>query len=1028
MSVLYEFLDCELDESRYQLRRQGQPVELEPKVFEVLAYLIRARDRVVSKRELLDRLWPDRIVGEWSLTRCISLARKAVHDNPSRQSIIQTVYGRGYRFVAEVTDRTSAGTVAGSASISEVSIAPVAPDDPFVGRSAELAEVGLALDSALAGRGRLVFLLGENGIGKSRLAQEVASIASEAGAVARLGQCWEVEGTPAFYPWMQIVCDEARSRGGRATRLLMGRRAAEITRVVPDLHEILDDLAEAPALEPLQERFRVFEAITYFLKRSAKERPLVLLLDDLQRADIGSLRLLEFLSREIFDSRILMICSYREAELNTSAERARMVAELSRSGSAQQFRLGGLTVADVRAFAAQLPGPPASEDLVAVLHRHTGGNPFFLKQMLPLVAGDAENSWLDPDHEVRLPEGMRQATLRQLDGLSEDCRTALIEASVMGCRFDSATLARASMMDEAKLREYFDEAERAGIVIVDREDPGRFEFAHGIVRDTLYADLAASERSASHCRLGEAIEGMVSPGEGGRVAELARHFAEAAASGGEKKAFDYAIAAGRWSTDGGAFEEACRFLSSALHLAERIESVDEGQQCDLLLDLGDAQMHSRDVSSARDTLQRASVLARRLEDPERLARVALGVSNSYMPLARAIVDERIVSLLEEALEALDEGDSSLRALTLSSLAGSLYWSGVPQRVAQLVEEALEMARRLDDPPTLLFTLSVALITNLGPDLIEHSIDLAEEAVRLGEQVGVKREYLDARVQRMIALFSTGEFETFDLELRKLVSLTSDMCAPEAHEFIPFFEATRAIMSGRFEAAEGFVDELLARSRRMQDEVGNTGFGMQVLSLRGLQGASEEYVEVARNLAEHHTSVPLFRCALARGYCDLDQPGLARGEVDRLAARDFTGIYKNISWLCEMALLAETCALLGDEPRCLALYEILSPYAHRYVTSGAVLYMGSVQRYLGVLATVLRRFNIASGHFLAAEEMESLAGARPWMAWAQNERARMLMIRNRDGDRLEAEALAARALGTARDLGMRSLERRVLSIS
>jgi len=190
----HAFGDFELDESLYELRRDGAPIKLEPKVFDVLRYLVDHHERVVSKDELLEQLWPGEFVSESVLPRCIVAVRKALGDDPAAPRFIQTIHGRGYRFVAAVRPAPG-GQVAVGATPGEVAEEPRV----FVGREDAMAHLRSAVDQAFAGRGQLVLLLGEPGIGKTRTAEELAEVAARRGALVATGRCHEGEGAVREY-------------------------------------------------------------------------------------------------------------------------------------------------------------------------------------------------------------------------------------------------------------------------------------------------------------------------------------------------------------------------------------------------------------------------------------------------------------------------------------------------------------------------------------------------------------------------------------------------------------------------------------------------------------------------------------------------------------------------------------------------------------------------------------------------------------------------------------------------------------
>jgi DNA-binding winged helix-turn-helix (wHTH) protein/tetratricopeptide (TPR) repeat protein len=1016
--MVYTFGEYELDADRYQLRWRGDELELEPKVFEVLAYLLEQRDRVVPKMELLEKLWPDQIVGEWSLTRCISVARKALQDSPSEQRVIRTLYGRGYRFVADAQAGERATAPSGGSSAD-------ADSPPLVGRDRALGELRGGLDSIERSRGRVFLITGETGIGKTRLVDELAALAEERGATVRVGHCWETEGAPAYWPWLQILRADARARGVDELRALMGSDAGEILRLIPELRDEIGDVAPAAPLEPRQARFRLFDAVSRLVKRSAGEGPLVLVLEDLHRADGPSLRLFEFLARDISGASILLIGTYRDEDLGRDSSRGRIIGELSRASSAQYLPLEGLTPNEVARFVEQATGEPPEEAVTRALHQQTAGNPFFLHQVVPALASDGLLVGVDPNQplDLALPRGVRQAILRQLDGLSEAARELLEVAAVQGQRYSLGVLEQATGLESSDLLEALGELQRRGIAIEHPERPGRFRFAHALIRDTLYAELTPSRRAAAHRGLGEALEAVHGEEQSPHYAELAHHFSEARSVGGAKKALDYAIGAGRWARDRLAYEEASRYFERAIDLLELQDESDEPLRCDLLLELGEAQLRATDVSAARSSLQRAAELARGLNEPERLARAACAIGQTQGPFVKGAVDPQVVTMLEAALARLPRHDSALRARTLASLVLAEYWDYERiERSTQLCEEALAMARRVGDSNTLLFVLSAVISSRWGPDFVEERAELAGEAIRLGESAGVKEEVLDARVLRLTAWFELVKMDAVDAELAEISRLTSELHQTEADEYLPWFKSARAIMVGDFDQGEELAGEFLDHAQRRGDQTGLLSFALQFTLLRWIQGRGDEIHDVVVDLCERHPAVPTFRAMLARVLCDLGRFGEARREVERIWPEGGPGLPKKLGWTTTMALLAETVVLLGDQNRAAALYREIAPYSRRHFTAGGAAYLGSVPRFLGMLAGELGHWDMAERHFDLALDMEGRMGARPSQVWTRYHYARML--RRRGDQENRAHELTEAALAGSRELGLSSLSERI----
>ena len=241
---------------------------------------------------------------------------------------------------------------------------------PFVGRAGELAALTADLDAAVGGRGGVVLVAGEPGIGKTRLAEELAARATARGAVVLWGRCWEGAGAPSFWPWVQVVRGyvQVQADDPASLRHDLGAGAADIAQLVPAVHDCIPDLPAPPPLEPEAARFRLFDSLAGFLRTAAARRPLLLVLDDLHWADVPSLALLRFMSRELEGTGPLVVGSYRPSEVGQGHPLLAAVADLTR-GQHRWLLLGGLGQRDVASFVAMVAGAEPSEELAAEVYR-----------------------------------------------------------------------------------------------------------------------------------------------------------------------------------------------------------------------------------------------------------------------------------------------------------------------------------------------------------------------------------------------------------------------------------------------------------------------------------------------------------------------------------------------------------------------------------------------------------------------------------------------------------------------------------
>jgi len=1025
--VIYAFGEFELDLRLFELRCDAEPVPVQPKVLDLLAYLLRNHQRVVSKQELLEKVWPNEVVSETALTHAVMEARRAVRDDGSRQHLIQTVRRRGYRFIGAVEERADptaarSGKAGGTRRPSQSAV----ERELFVGRERALGRLREDLWEAFGERSRVVLLVGEPGIGKTRTAEELAAEARSSGAETLVGRCVEGEGAPAYWPWVQIVRRFLAGRTRGALEPLLGTRAAVIAQAIPEVAEKLGDIEPPPELEPAQARFRLFDSLTAFLKNAARERPLVLVLDDLNRADRSSLLLLQFLARELRDSRILIVGTYRDTELARDPALARVLGEIVREDPSRSLQLDGLERSEVASFLEQATGRPAPQSLVTSLWEQTGGNPFFLRQVVHLLEDegrleqpDEESSW-----EVPLSQGVREAIRRHLDVLSDACRAALSVAAVVGREFPLAALTAASDTPSEELLERLGEAVRARVVSEVAEGVGHFRFSHSLIRETLYGELPAAERVQLHRRVGEALAVIYGASPEPHLAELAHHFVQAAPGGGASLAIEYSVRAAQRATAQLAYEAAVAHYERALG-ALPFAPPDERRRCELLIALGAAHWRAAEGERARERYLSAAEVARALGEPELLARATLGFGVWDQD---DIVDEVLVRLLAESLELLDDEDSALRARVMGRLARELRFTAPWQRLESLSHGGVDMARRVRDSAALAESLVARHWALWGPENTEDRFAAAVEIVQLAEEIDDPVLALQGRQFRLADLLELGDIPAVDAEIDAIAWLSDELQRPQHQWFALVFRTMRAHMNGHFEEGEQLASRAHAIGERVHRETAVGWYGVQTAALQRAQGRLEEAAAALQIFRKQFPWVPTWRCELCLTLALLGREAQARAEFDQLASRDFRDLRPDLTWLVSIAFLAEACSLLGDAPRAEALYELMLPHAARTVSvSPGVACYGSAARYLGLLATTLERWDDASAQFEAAFAANSSMGARPYVAATQLDWARMLAARGHRGDREVAIEHVSQALATASELGMAPLVARARAL-
>ncbi|HEY3817715.1 MAG TPA: AAA family ATPase [Polyangiaceae bacterium] len=647
-ATVYAFGDFELDAPLFELRRAGDKVRIEPKVLDLLLVLVRSRDRIVQKSEILETLWPGVTVSEASIWRVVLEARRALGD--AEQRTIVTVRGRGFRFAANVTESPAAAREAPTHAPTLTQTQAAAPDRSFVGREAALAAVGARLTEAMPGRGSLVWLSGEAGIGKTRMADEIAQMARGRGATVLTAHAHLGIEVPPLQLWADLVRKHTRDRSDDASKQLLAA-AGPLLR------------GEEPK-EP-GELFALFEAVSRSFADPSRERPLVVVIDDLHAADEPSLRLLELLAREVRHNAWLIAATYRDGAVPPDG-RGHALGGLIASTGSLAIPLRRFSLKEVARLVEVHTGTPPSSRFAEALLDRSGGNPLYLEQLLKTewaegalrVAAQELASTLD------LQRGLIETVGRHLDGMSGPGRELLTLAAVLGKEFQLAELAVASGLAPELLLDHVDEAVRASVLVPAGE--GRHRFSHVLVRDVLYRRVSSAERVALHRRVGEALLAHYGDAIDAYAGQVANHLLRGLPGADPERAIELGMRAAERQAKLGRYKEAAKLWVRTATALSHLSGGD-ARRVTVQLGLAKALEGGGPPSEAREAFLDAAVLAETFRCPQQLAEAALG----YAALDGDVTRRR--ALLEQSLTALAsaEGDAArgLKALVRAALDG-----------------------------------------------------------------------------------------------------------------------------------------------------------------------------------------------------------------------------------------------------------------------------------------------------------------------------------------------------------------------
>lgn len=906
---------------------------------------------------------------------------------------------------------------------------PAPANDRLIGREPELARVKASVEQAFAGQGSWLMLTGEPGIGKSRLAEEAAALAERRGMRALWGRCLEEAGAPPFLPWTRAL--EAGLHPLKADDLgaLLGRDAAAAIEIVPGLARHLGArLPPLAALDGDQARFRLFMAVAHLWRRLSELQPLLLILENLHWADASSLRLLGFLAAELSGQRIVVLGTYRDAELSRQHPLSEALAELLRAPRFTRMHLQRLDHAQTERLIAARGGQGLPPAWVAAIWQRTEGHPLFVVEMLRFLLHDhAAPPWHEQGFDalqLHIPTGVRELIGQRLNRLSAPCCSVLSTAACIGRVFDVDLLV--SLGGAGDTLAAIDEA--LAQHVVEARSAGRCQFSHALVRDVLYEELPAGQRLRWHGAIAGQLEQRGADRVDAGLVQLAFHHAHALPQGDPMRALDCAVRAARRAAELAAHDETVRLLRLALQINERYLVAERRQRCELLLELGAAQTAAGDCPGDAQTFRAALGLAHDLGSPALFARAALGYENSGWRIGRPGADA--AALLEQALQLGVALDARVQVELLSALCRACVFCDRQANAEAARQRAVALARELDEPASLFRALAAIVPARYWPNRLDERLAAAREALAVAERAG-HLEWVDALTGWYLGdLVEKGDLAAAHDVVRMHRRVADSLRQPFMQTMGLSSLTLLAAYEGRFAEAERLAGETFELGRRFAPDNALGVYSMQLFTLRRSQGRLGEVLPALRGL--------LGRGPLAEPKGALWQPGLAlicaelglqdeaRSAFEPLAAGGFEAIARDAMWLTNIAFLAEACARLNDRHRAPLLYRLLEPYAGRNIVTGTnVACHGSADRLLGMLALTAGDTLRAERHLQAAIAADERQGGRPWCAEAQLEYAALL--RGSGANHARAQSLLDGALATGRELGMAAIERRALAL-
>ncbi len=897
----------------------------------------------------------------------------------------------------------------------------------FVGRQQEMGKLKGVLEDALSGQGQVLMLVGEPGIGKTRTAQELAAYAETRGAQVLWGWCYEEEGAPPFWPWLQPIRAYVQQRDPEQLQSEMGPGAADIAEVVSEVRGKLPSLEPPIALQPEQARFRLFDSITTFLKNAAQSQPLMLVLDDLHWADKPSLLLLQFLVRQLTESHLLVVGCYRDLELSRQHPLSEALAQLSHLPVFQRELLLGMSQEDTGQFIELTARMRPSPQLVETIYARTEGNPFFLKEMTRLLSerGELGATGIGGPEGIRIPQGVREVIGQRLNRLSESCHQVLTIASVIGRELEFRLLSLVSSgVSEEQLLAVMDEALAAHLV---EELPGgreRYRFSHALIQQTLAEELSTSRKVRWHARIGKALEELYGADVEVHAAELVYHFAKAESVLGTEKLVRYSLLAGERALAAYAWEEAREYFQRGLEAKgvppNGVEVARDAEEAALLFGMGRAQSA---ILQEDQLLETFAIMKRAFGYYAEAGNIAMAVAIAEFPINPTGRFPGNAELMVRAL-ALVPSDSYEAGRLLSRYGGILGLVQCDYEGAQqALGRALAIARREGDLALEVQTLTYASDVSGQHLQWQESVNYGLRSI--AQSAGHENSYsaVLSRWWTSVSLLNMGDLQrarTHALDLRDLAEKQSTPRYYSMLGLVPI--VTLSCLEGNWTAGREYCNHILKGApthrqilcARILLEYETGEFDQGTLYLERL------LEEMRRGLIRFGLGkAPMTLIAVARITDMVDHLDMAKTTAEALLSEASTTPIVAMYAKAGLALLA---AHTDNQA------EAAEHYTYFREHRGTMIWtLTSVDRLLGLLSRTIGNLNLASDHFEDALAFCRKAGYRPELAWSCHDYAEALLQSSSTSDLAKALSLLEESLAIATDLGMRPLMERVVAM-
>lgn len=952
-----QFDDFEIDLDMFELYRGGKPIEIGAKPLDLLICLIENRDRVVSREFLRMELWGGAALSPAAIPTCALAVRRALSDSAEKPRYLKSHRSRGYRFIGEIRriGRAKTSSKQGQQML------------PLVGRAPEMSLLRAASrDTASQKRGRIVYLTGEAGIGKTRLLAEFSKGAEAEFSILR-AKAAPIDGAPSFWPWIQILNEV------QASDFI---DSAEVADQIRRLSRTFPEIARADyrryRSDEKTHRHNVFLQWANVIRSIAALGPTVLTVDDAHLMDQESLTLLYWLADEIESAPLLMIITTRPLSPLTPA--AALLSDIASLPHTDKRVLKPLSRADISSLL-----DPLAEDndaLSEILTQRTGGNAFYVSHLLHCLDEIVEVSDRTQD-DSGAPLNAREIVSRQLSDLPSDTRDALAASSILGQRFPASALSALADVHQEDLAAQLEPALDAWIL---REEVNHLEFNHSILRESLYQTLAPSSRRRLHLRAADYLK--TNNEFDARASEIALHLSKALPLASSVDAFDYCIRAARRATKRFSYSQAREFYNVANSIQSSDVDAPLSSRCDLLIEMSQSVLFTGDRDESRKLIAEAAQIARTTSASSRLARCALSIAPDYLTIEVGSHDTTLIRLLREALSLENDANSAMRAVLLGRLCQAVQWSETQATRGAIADESLAVARRSENPDAILAGLTAKAESLHGPNQANERLAILRQLERTAPYSLPAPAQLLLHTRLIATHLEMGNFSKIEIENERHKELANEIGLPQFQWYSIATDSMLAAARGDINRASELAGTYSAVAGPDADYNYQQTFACQ-FSLRNIElDNTGQHIEVYREYAESQRLVKSWKAAYSWALHECGQFDNARSVLDSFQASDLDQLENEAGGGIGLAVLSEVAASVGSPEQRVDLLSRVLPATECFASAGyGVAYFGSFARYAGLLCVSIGQIERGIDLLRHAASQERKNGTPSWLAYS-----------------------------------------------